>query len=277
MERSAVAISPVQCEPAPLGNKMMDLIGLPFTSIILFVLAGILIGHSFWYQDRSGDQEKIHWLEKRYLQARTVARRRKQAQREFEKVREQLDSLRRQQEASAQSLAEEQRRSEMLVSQLQEVLRAKSSLESALEQQADTISQLSELAQNASPELETRVQVLQGELNQSKDALKHADQDLHARSVDLDVIRGQRDTLQQELVVTHQQVSQVEETVAKQEIKLTSVREQLEELLPLRAESAKTCLTIAEQRLELAAQQEEVERLRDQSSGVSEAGERRAA
>jgi hypothetical protein len=63
--------------------------------------------------------------------------------------------------------------------------------------------------------------------------------------------------------------------LSQQALKLVNVREQLEELLPLRAESAESTLTIAEQRLELAAQQEEIQRLRDQGTGFD--SNRRAA
>ena len=56
---------------------------------------------------------------------------------------------------------------------------------------------------------------------------------------------------------------------------LEKVREQLEELLPLRAESAESNLTIAGQRMKLAAQREEIERLSRQTGDA--APHRRAA
>ena len=286
----------------------MDLIGLPLTSIILFVLAGILIGHSFWYRDRSGDVEKINWLEKRYLQARNVSRQRKLELRELHKSRDQqqfelgslrqryeanlvqfkslersaqsaaqeLNEMRLEQRETGQQLVDEQRRSERLVSQLQEVLQSKANLESELKRREQTVSQLSESLEQTKP-LETKVQTLQSELTQSKDVLQQVGEDLHARSADLDAIRTQRDSLQQELAVTHEHAAKVKETASQQEIKLINVREQLEELLPLRAESAEACLTIAEQRLELAAQQEEFERHRDQAMDQAERSTKRHA
>jgi hypothetical protein len=66
-----------------------------------------------------------------------------------------------------------------------------------------------------------------------------------------------------------QQSPATDDTLSQQALKLVNVREQLEELLPLRAESAESMLTIAGQRLKLAAQQEEIQRLRDQGTGLN--------
>jgi uncharacterized protein (DUF3084 family) len=153
----------------------MDLLGLPFTSIVLFVLAGIVLGHVLWYQDRSSDIEKINWLERRYLQARTIASHRKVELRTILRTRDQqqhelgtlrqryeaglvqfkalersaetgcqeLAALREQHRETAEQLSAELRRNEMLVRQLQEVLQSRSGLESQLSQQATELRETS--------------------------------------------------------------------------------------------------------------------------------------
>lgn len=139
----------------------MDFFGVPVTSMVMLLLAGILIGHCIWYQDRSRDSEKIAWLEKRYFQSRKVSQSRKHYQHELRRMRDeqqfQLSSLRKDHEATLvqletlqrtaksiigqlemvrgeqretiKQLADERHRNEMLVAQLQEVLQAKTRLE----------------------------------------------------------------------------------------------------------------------------------------------------
>ena len=140
---------------------MMDFFGVPVTSMVMLLLAGILIGHCIWYQDRSRDSEKIAWLEKRYFQSRKVAQHRKHYQNELRRMRdeqqfqlgslrkdheatlvqletsqrtvnsihEQLELVRGEQRETIQQLADERHRNEMLVAQLQEFLQAKTRLE----------------------------------------------------------------------------------------------------------------------------------------------------
>lgn len=260
---------------------MMDLIGLPLTSMILFILAGLLIGHALWYRDRSADFEKIDWLERRYRQARKVARLRRQEQHHLRKMRddqlyeagtsrqryeanllelkslerardsvtEELERLRAQHHEVSEQVGREQRRNDMLVDQLQEVLKTNASLEQQQHQQSERFRQLVAAVKREAPELTPRIELL----------IK-ADQSAHAGSTPPDR--------------PPQEAAPMDDD-PNQAIQLDKVREQLEELLPLRAESAESSLTIAEQRMELAAQQEEIERLSRQTTDA--AANRRAA
>jgi chromosome segregation ATPase len=210
---------------------MMDLLGLPFTSIVLFILAGIVLGHALWYQDRSSDIEKINWLEKRYFQARTIAQRRKlelrtlfiakdQQQRELGTLRQryeanrvqfnalerssradsqELHELRQAQQELTQQLSSELRRSDMLVNQLQEVLKGRAGLESQLRQQTEAIARLTDSHPVDAPDWNSAVETLKRELAQSRVALQHASEDLQARSADLDLLRAQRDSVSHQL------------------------------------------------------------------------------
>lgn len=64
-----------------------------FTSLILFLLAGILIGHLLWYRDPAADKEKADHLETRYLQARTAAKQRKSQQHSLSTKVDELEQL----------------------------------------------------------------------------------------------------------------------------------------------------------------------------------------
>lgn len=94
---------------------MMDLVGLPLTSTILFILAGILIGHALWCHDRSGDKARVDQPERRYIQARSVARQRRRILGEVVQARDrqlsELGSLRQQHTANLVQLKSLQRSS----------------------------------------------------------------------------------------------------------------------------------------------------------------------
>ena len=286
---------------------MMDLIGLPLTSTILFILAGLLIGHALWHRDRSADVEKIHWLEKRYLQARRVARLRRQEQRHLRKQRddqqyevgtirqrlesnmvqmkalerkgeaatEELESVRGQLQEATEQIRQEQRRNDMLVTQLQEVLKSQSSLEQQAKQQQERWLQLADRLKTEAPELATRL----GGLLEANDESEPSSADSNNPCEQSAADASSTDTVcpreQPDPGSARQQPAPTGDMLSQQAVKLVNVREQLEELLPLRAESAESTLTIAEQRLELAAQQEEIQRLRDQGTGFD--SNRRAA
>ena len=109
-----------------------------FTSLILFLLAGILIGHLLWYRDPSADREKNDQLEARYLQARSSAKQRKSQQLSLSKKVDELEQLAERyqkqviqlQQAGAAKQREidgEAQRTESLVSQLREVLQDRAS------------------------------------------------------------------------------------------------------------------------------------------------------
>tara|TARA_R110002049_G_scaffold4601_5_gene32296 strand:+ start:420879 stop:422855 length:1977 start_codon:yes stop_codon:yes gene_type:complete len=154
------------------------MIGLPLVSILMFILAGVLIGHLLWYHDRKADQRRISKLEDRYQLVRGTAVRRKQ---EFARLQSEVsshqhlldqtraetnDALLRQQQADEQArvakqqllqmqheqrelserLDEETRRSESVVAQLKEALQAKTKAEQCLAESAQSNASTEEIA-----------------------------------------------------------------------------------------------------------------------------------
>ena len=77
---------------------MISLFGLPLSSSVLFILAGVLVGHLLWYRDRTPDREAVDGLEDKYSKAKGSARRRKRdfvtIQREKDEQDLQLQKLR---------------------------------------------------------------------------------------------------------------------------------------------------------------------------------------
>ena len=118
-----------------------------FTSLVLFLLAGILIGHLLWYRDPSADREKNGHLEARYLQARSSAKRRKSQQLSLSKKVDELEQLAERyqkqviqlQQAGAAKQMEidkETQRNESLVSQMREVLQDRAVTQEQAQEQA---------------------------------------------------------------------------------------------------------------------------------------------
>ncbi len=178
---------------------MIDLFGLPLSSIVLFVLAGVLIGHLLWYQDRAIQREKLEGLENRYFKARGAARQRKsrylQLQRLTQAQRSDVDQLQKEHDEllaahtesenqlaeknrelarlgsenkkNAESLAAETRRSESMVQQLREVLETNHQLEQKDQLQASEIVALKQEVdrfrqqlEQSQAELDVQVQVV---------------------------------------------------------------------------------------------------------------------
>lgn len=172
---------------------MTALFDLPFVSTLFFILAGILIGHLLWFQDRSSESEQINGLESRYYRARGSAMQRKrkfvklqkniqshqtdlhQTRAECEELRRQqrdleatanlakkeLTEMKEQQDATTQSLSAEKRRCESVVSQLQEALQSKTTVEQERKVQGHKLAQL----QTSNQELEAEIQRLRAGLD----------------------------------------------------------------------------------------------------------------
>ena len=187
---------------------MTDLLGLPLSSLLLFLIAGILIGYLFWYPDRALQRTKMEELESRYWKARGAARQRKsryrqlhrisQAQQadlddlrnEYEtlwvkhvdadnslaKTRRELASLRSEKQPLDDALVAEQHRSETVVGQLREVLESKTELEQRERQHSAEILQLKQLvvtlqqsSEQSQAELDFQVEVVR----EHRDTIDH--------------------------------------------------------------------------------------------------------
>ena len=186
---------------------------------------------------RDEQQHEVGMMRQRYeanlLQLKSLERAQESATQE-------LDSLRVQHHEVSEQVSSEKRRNDMLVDQLQDVLKAKTDLEQQCQQQTENLRQVFAILKREAPELAPRIELL----------IK-AGQSAHAGATPPN--------------------GQPQEPAAaaagpEEAIQLDKVREQLEELLPLRAESAESNLTIAGQRMKLAAQREEIERLNRQAS-----------
>jgi chromosome segregation ATPase len=225
---------------------MIDLFGVSLSSTVLFVLAGILIGHLLWYRDSSAEAEKMTGLENRYFKARGSVRQRK---REFTKLQKDsdiqhtdLEQIRQQQaallkqksdieqehrdaRAEVQRLAgekqeldalltAEQARSESVVAQLQEVLQARSSSEHELETRSDSFEQLQASHQQTIVTLETEVDQLRASASQQAETLSQTQQDLVGRCQDLDTIRSEQDAASDQLAHASTRIQDLESQLA---------------------------------------------------------------
>ncbi|MDF1841073.1 MAG: hypothetical protein P1U77_06525 [Rubripirellula sp.] len=266
---------------------MTDFLALPLFSLLLFLIAGILIGYLFWYPDRAGQRTKLAELESRYWKARTAARQRKsryrdlhrlsQAQQvdinhlrlEYEslwvkhvdadnrlaKTKRELAMLRNEKQPLDDALVAEQKRSENVVRQLQELLKSNAELEKREQRQATEISQLKHLilafqksSEQSQTELDLQVEVvrehretidrlqqnstvrleadpnkqdadrqleLQNKLHDTVDKLNRTQRDLAARCADLDYLRDERDSLNDQVKQAQQQSKIFETELAR--------------------------------------------------------------
>lgn len=266
---------------------MTDFLALPLLSLLLFLIAGILIGYLFWYPDRAGQRTKLAELESRYWKARTAARQRKsryrdlhrlsQAQQvdinhlrlEYEslwvkhvdadnrlaKTKRELAMLRNEKQPLDDALVAEQKRSENVVRQLQELLKSNAELEKREQRQATEISQLKHLilafqksSEQSQTELDLQVEVvrehrekidrlqqnstvrleadpnkqdadrqleLQNKLHDTVDKLNRTQRDLAARCADLDYLRDERDSLNDQVKQAQQQSKIFETELAR--------------------------------------------------------------
>lgn len=264
---------------------MIDLFGVSLQSTILFVLAGILIGHLLWYHDRSSDDEKLNGLENRYAKARGSVRKRKQEfatlQRDAEVQNSDLEQIREQQAALLKqksdieeeyrnvskeaerlrgekqeltaALTAEQSRSETVIGQLQEVLRTKSESEEQVLTHSDSVAQLQSSHQQLESQLEQNAETISS-LNQSKVDLEsqvvQLNQALKAQLAETAAVHVQEQTIAE----LEQQIEQLKESY-NQNIELLSQTQQdlvgrCEDLDSLRAE----CEAANVHRVELAEQ-----------------------
>ncbi|MEM1068487.1 MAG: hypothetical protein AAGI63_06300, partial [Planctomycetota bacterium] len=185
---------------------MIDLFGLPLTSILLFVLAGLLVGYLLWFPDRSRQKEKLEGLESRYWKARGTARERKtrfldlrrdkeSLGREFDRLktdhdalqakhsdtdhrlaecRRELIALRGEKETQDASLDAERRRNDSLVAQMQETLELRASAEREQQEQVALIADLNRQIETLNRDLEQTQQ----ELHQKTESVEEREQSI---------------------------------------------------------------------------------------------------
>ena len=142
---------------------MSFLVGLPFVSILLFVLAGFLLGHLVWHKDRSGDVKRIQELEEKYAAANGAAETHKQEALETVRLLESKQSQLEDATVTIQTqLDEEVARNQSLAEQLKDALSAQRSAESLQSQNEGVI-------REAGDELGRQTALISELQNQSRD------------------------------------------------------------------------------------------------------------
>ena len=277
-----------------LDDPMIDLFGIPLSSILLFTLAGILIGHLLWYHDRSGETEKINGLENRYFKARGSARQRKQEflklqkssdsnQTDLEHLREEhqaalkrqgelerslteLKQLRLAKRETDDALAAEQKRSASVVTQLQEVLQVKAAVEQDLATQSEIVA-----------ELQATRQEMESEIQQLRDGLSSQAESAQNVLKTIDDLQTEKQAQSQELIQLRQANQQFEDTVGQLTISLDakaaeadesdarnqqSISELRSEVESLRATADQSAETLKQTQQDLVARCEDLDVIR---------------
>lgn len=213
---------------------MIDPFGISFSSSLLFILAGILIGHLLWFQDRSGTEQHLDRLQRRYFKARGGVGRRK---REFVRLRKtsavQLDDLQniRAQQAALlkqkselerdyrdaldevdgmraanhdlnQRLAAETARAESVIAQLKEVLQSRA--DGAQVRRARQGG--SEPLPAGQPQRVRELELREAALDQQAQALAATRQELAQRSAQVAALQTANAATREELVRTQRQL-----------------------------------------------------------------------
>ncbi len=254
-----------------LDRPMTALLDLPFISALFFALAGLLTGHLLWFRDRTSDNQKINGLENRYIKARGTAKIRKREVVKLQRVSDTVESqllelreryeelehqndehqsaalragdelarLRGERDLADEKFAGELKRSETVVSQLQEALKLKTSAEHDLEERTSSFTQL----QSSHRELEVEIENLRVRLDASEKASSNYLQTI--------------DTLKRQVGEHGQTIVQNEQTRSRLDSEVTRLREQLE-LVTAQAESRQDLATKLGDRL--ADQEETVKR-----------------
>ncbi|MGB7324615.1 MAG: hypothetical protein WBD31_07075 [Rubripirellula sp.] len=260
-------------------HLMTALFNLPFVSAVFFVLAGVLIGHLLWFRDRTGDNAKINGLENRYIKARGSAKLRKRefvklrkdnetVDSELQDLRDQYASLQKQNEEhrsaalqagdklarlrgerdlSDEKFASELKRSEAMVSQLQEALKLKTSAEHDLEERTTSFTEM----QASHRELEVEIESLRTRLDASE----------KSSSGYLQTI----DTLKRQVGEHGQTIVQTEQIRSRLENETTQLREQLEAKTSEAESSQEAMEALTEQ---LADREESIKRFEQTQIGL---------
>lgn len=262
------------------GNSV-QLLGMPLSSAALFLLAGTLLGHLLWYRDRGKTAASDPDLETRYLKVRSLLKQRKTQVRELEKQnasfeedltnlrqahstlrsknkrleqisqssKEEINQFRKSLNEAEIQLANEEKRSQSVIDQLQEMIEKNVTLATEnqslqtnfkrLDQQyrqgvaeletaqceldtsrAQTRNQQTELEQNQDTirELEQHIVTKAQSFLETHEALQQTQQDLVARCEDIDLLRTQRDHLEQQKMAHAHKLTQLETdlTLSKQ-------------------------------------------------------------
>jgi len=259
----------------------VQLLGMPVSSAALFLLAGLLLGHLLWYRERGKKTDGDPDLESRYIKARSSLKQRKGQLRELQKKhdstsedltilqqahstlrsknkrleqiskssQDELNQFRHSLNDAEIQLANEEKRNQTVIDQLQDLIENNATLANEnkaqqegfeqrdkqyrqcvaeLEQahsEIDTLrSQLgthqSELddQQKSIKELEQDIATRERTLKEANESLLQTQQDLVARCTDLDAVRNERDQFAQQIQANQKKLDQLETdlTLAKQ-------------------------------------------------------------
>ena len=281
---------------------MIDLFGIPLSSILLFTLAGILIGHLLWYHDRSGDTEKMNGLENRYFKARGSARQRKreflklqknsesnqtdleglreehaaalQRQAELEQSLAELKQLRLAKQQTDDTLAAEQKRSESLVAQLQEVLQAKTAAEQDLAAQGETVAELQATRQEMESEIQQLRSGLSSQAESAQNVLKTID-DLQTvkqtQSQEITQLRQANQQFEDQIGQLSSSLeiktAETDESSARDQQSITELRSEVESL---RAAVDQATETLTHTQQDLVARCEDLDEIRAERDDLKE-------
>ena len=232
------------------GNSI-QLLGMPLSSAALFLLAGMLLGHLFWYRDRGKNSVNDPDLETRYLKVRSSLKQRKTQVKELQKhndsIDEDLTNLRqahstlraknkRLEQISQSSqeeinqfrhslnkaeiqLGDEEKRNQTVIDQLQELIEKNARLTTGNQAHQESFEQLEQQYRQCVSELETA----QFELDTSL-AKARIQQTDHAQQQD--TIRD----LEHQIESTDQALEQVNESLLQTQQNLVAKCKDLEAL-----------------------------------------------
>ncbi|MDA7893275.1 hypothetical protein N9B38_00015 [bacterium] len=190
-----------------MESSMIDLfgispqfLGMPVSSAALFLFAGMLLGHLFWYRDRGKKLASDPDLETRYIKARSSLKQRKSQLRELQKQndsnsedltilqqahstlrskykrleqssqssQEQLNQSRHSLNDSEIQLADEEKRSQTVISQLQELIEKNTTLANENKTHHEGFEQLHQQYRQCISDLETahcEIDILRSHIN----------------------------------------------------------------------------------------------------------------
>ena len=267
--------NPAKMEPSmiELPGISVQFLGMPLSSAALFLLAGLLLGHLLWYRERSKKSSDEPELESRYIKLRSSLKQRKVQLRELQKQHEsvsedltilqkahstlrskskrleqlsrssqdELNELRHALNDTEIKLANEEKRNQTVIGQLQELIETNTNLVSEnknhkhgfqllekqyqecladleathveiakLQQRADETETESKQQQQLIRNMEQRNIVQGGTLKETEEALQRTQQDLVARCKDLDAIQIDREQLEENVQQQHKKINELE-------------------------------------------------------------------
>ncbi len=232
---------------------MSIFLGLPVVSILLFVLAGFLIGHLVWYRDRNGDDKRIVELEEKYAAANGAAETHRQefldlkksqtiSQSDYDHLHQQTTELANHTESLRDQLQTEIQRNEALTAQLDEVLAAKESYESihgrnedVIRQAGDELGRQTEIIEDQRVEIQRLEALLQqsdpastsdSQAEQTIQELRHQ---LVESSQQAEQVAEQNDVLEGVVAEKENRIRELESAVEQSSVELVEIKSQLAE------------------------------------------------